>query len=340
MDEQCDLFCVNIGLDKTLAPVIDEFGDTIGRVPITDRNAVWKFLDIVKDSNYKYIVIDIRFEKDLKSEEDSALFNTINKMPNVVVSTHRDTELNEYLTEGDNNIVGMSDIRSTGSSDFSKYEYLQSGRESVALNMYHDLHGKTIKKIGPFFLCNSKLCRNMQFLDLYPSAVNPITSEGRIRYPYLSSQILRFYTAEELCNIVSDKIIIIGDYDTDIHSTYIGDVPGPLLAYEAYNALKEGKHFVSWWTVLISFLFYFSISFIVLNPGSQKRINKLFLNVKSAFLRFVLLLIGWGTILLLFKYLLFWFYGIYMPTLIPSIVFSGIATYKSYRLFEPVNKPH
>ena len=91
-DESGEVLCVNTGVDLQLVPVLDDFGDTIGSAPITDRKALLRFLEIAETANPKYIILDIRFEKGFETDADSALFAKIHTLPRFVFANHRQRE--------------------------------------------------------------------------------------------------------------------------------------------------------------------------------------------------------------------------------------------------------
>jgi len=55
------------------------------------------------------------------------------------------------------------------------------------------------------------------------------------------------------------KYVLIGDFDEDLHGTYIGDVPGPMLSFISYKFLKDGKHIFSIPLFLLLLLIYTTI---------------------------------------------------------------------------------
>ena len=70
-----DVLLINVNYDKTLVPVHDEFGVPMGRTDITDREKLLQFLQAAeKNGNYKYILLDIFFEKGYSTPFDSLLF--------------------------------------------------------------------------------------------------------------------------------------------------------------------------------------------------------------------------------------------------------------------------
>ena len=338
-----DAMYVNVGVDKELVPVTDEFGDTIGCKDVTDRKKLLKFLELASHSKYKYIFLDVRFEKGLDSESDYALFELIKSLPRFTFSTHRRDSEYEIADSSLLTKSAMSDYRGNMFTGFSRYEYLQEGSESTALRMYRELTGKTIEKNGIVYVSDGALAYNMQFIPLPVGLSLKYSDEGEVIYPYLGSQIMNMHSEEELLDMMNDKIIVIGDFDNDIHQSYVGDIPGPMIHYYAYLALMRGAHKVRLDYLIILFVIYFLIvrnllgyrnvlhQFIHLNKITDYIRSKIpdkvisFMRISSPFTRFVISLMGFGFVLSVLKILLYHIWGFSFITVIPAVVFTVIS---------------
>lgn len=310
------LFAVNVALEKELATVYDEYGDSAGCAAITNRAILNRFLNELSATDYRYIIMDVRFDRGLTTESDSALFANMSRMPRLVFSRHADAEqsVHELAPAHKGAYADYKHIRQAG---FSRYEFIQDGRESVALRLYRELDGGDIAERTPLFFDRNHLCYNTQFVDIPRAMLDRYDSNFEIRYPYLGSQILSETSAPDLPRLVKDKIVVIGDYDNDLHSTYVGDIPGPLLSYYAYLTLHEGRHIVNVWVMLIMFVLYALISYKLL-------IGRQWLSFKRPILVFVASLIGWGVVLNVLKILLYITLSMSISILLPTLLFSSI----------------
>lgn len=337
-DDFDDVMIVNTGIDKALVPVMDEFGDTIGHTPITDRDSLLKFLKIVEVSDPRFVFMDIRFEAGLVSENDSALFSTINSIPNILISDHREVDGYTLYDESLNEKTGMADYRSNMFSGFSRYEYIQEDKESMALKAHRLLTGTGMERYGPLYFSGHSLAYNMRFLPL-PSNITVSRGEmGQVRYPYLSSEVLGMHSAEELGEMMKDRIVIVGDFDNDIHQTYVGNVPGPLLHYYAFKLLEKGEEKVSILYVVILFVVYSLVIYWIL--GNDNLLDRLIVRLKisAPVTIFLFSLLGWGTLLWLIKILLYFSLGISFIASIPAIVFSFVDFSKSLYAKKKITK--
>ena len=94
---------INVAYDKQLINLCDSNNIPLGNIDITNRRSLIKFLRLLKkDASYKYIFLDVRFEKgyddnslfdasdSLQKTVDETLFSEIIHTPRLVVATHDD----------------------------------------------------------------------------------------------------------------------------------------------------------------------------------------------------------------------------------------------------------
>lgn len=290
-DSVDDAFFINISYDKQLVDYVYDNGNLIGKKDITDRAALLKFLQVAKKTNtYKYIFLDIRFEKGTSAPEDSLLFSTLASMRDVVYSKHSDIVNLEFSNTPK---AAFNDYFTTiVTTNFTRYQFLQNGTESVPLKIFLDTHpnNSTIKKTGWFYFADGKLCHNSPFVRIGKDFRDIPTETGEMPYYDLGPLLLDVYDESDWAIEMNDKIVIVGDFINDMHDTYRGLQPGPYLVYLAYKELENGKHYVSWLFILFTYALYFIISLFILNNIS---LAKYFSFLKSRILVFVANLFGY-----------------------------------------------
>ena len=341
--DESDVTYVNLSKDKMLVPQTDEWGDTIGNDAITNRENLLQFLELASITNYKYIFLDVRFGHGDVTSFDSALFAKIKSMPNLVIATHRTSD--DYAI-ADSSLLfktAYADYRHAIHAGFSRYEFLQDGHRSVALQMFHDIDHHDIKKHWYGYTCDDgHLCYNSKYIPLSdnifhfsPIETQDNTSVDAVRYYYLGADILnpRFFTEEEvITSLLNDKIIILGDFDNDIHDTYIGDIPGSIIPLVAYKYLKSDMHELSWIYVGFLFFLFFAITFVML---TIRNIAAIF--VESSLWHYLLSLMGIAALFFIIKILFYIFFSISMIMIVPTIVYHIIGNLSTYRnLFKKI----
>lgn len=329
-DEEDDVVFFNVGFDKQLVAIRDEFGDSIGNTAITDRSVLMKFLDIAERADYRYIFLDVRFEEGETTAVDSSLFQKLKDMPRVVISTHSQDGGYQIADSSLLPKAAFADYFSTYFSGFTSYSYLQDDKESVALRLFRDLDGGDVVRWGPLFFSNGRLCNNMQFLMFRDEDVLDPEAQRSIYLPF-GGEILRMDTEEMIAGQMDGKIVVVGDMDNDIHSTYAGDVPGPLLNIRAYDYLRKGRHCVNPFAMILLFAVYAVISFSILysHPGSDSGIirNQM---LRHPLLSFFCLALGWSFVLFVLKILFFNIFKISILIAVPSAVFSALSMPNNY----------
>lgn len=325
-----DLVAVNVAYDMTLAETYNEFGEPIGFTPITDREKLTRFLKIASQADYRYIFVDVNFPYDLTTSADSALFSQINNMPNIVVSAHR------YNAEGDDEFechpalspdkLAYADYRLIKGNSFSRYEFLQDGKESVALRMYRDLNQGAIDDRIFGYTDHGRLCYNTQFITLPKRILLSEKETGEIRYPYLTGHFFARHSDEELARMLDGKVIVIGDYDNDMHDTLIGPVPGSMLSYYAYKSLADGKHRVNWWLQMFMFCLYMGLGYWILSATAVSEARWSNRRRQTFTTNIFLYFMGTGVFLGAVDMMIYFIFADSYIIIIPTIVFTLLST--------------
>ena len=245
---------INTSYDKQLVSFyVDQVSklDQIGNTSISDRSRLLTLMrKLSEDTTYKYVLLDISFEEGFETEYDSALFATILSMPRLVVPSHTDGKIVPELIQKN----AIADYSSTMiESDFVKYPYYYGTQKSVALKMYEDLTGHSIVKKGPFFFDGMRLARKSIFV-VFEVFANNYLNIGTLCDEYLDDVDF------------SDMFVVVGSFnDDDIHSTYVGKMPGSVINLNAFFSLLHNHHkvsiFVAFFYLLI--IYYFSLKTIM-----------------------------------------------------------------------------
>lgn len=329
----------DMSYDKELAPVVDMvFGDTVGSRVVTSRPRLLQMLEELNGASYRYLFIDVRFESADRTDCDSALFAALRKTPRMSVSTHRSGSGYEIADTALLQCAGYSDYRHIYFDGFSHYELLQDGNPSVAARMYECLDGVHLKSLGGvLYTSDGRLCYNNVFLPLTDIGFGherggEEPSEGMVEQSRLTlgHQVLDMMLPEEIHALVSDKIVLVGDFENDVHDTYVGEVPGPVLAYAAYKELHAGHHLVSWGYLLSLFAIYTLIGFCMMlkSPLYDMVLDHYRINIWQ--LRFGLSLIGYGSMLMMAMLGCYLLWGMSLNIKVPCWVFGTLALCLSF----------
>lgn len=265
---------INVSYDKILRPYrAGDFDEVQGRVGVTDPHKLYKLLsELKKNDNYKYIILDVFFEKGLSLSEDSLLHNLILNTPWLVIPNHTNREIaNPSLLAKS----GIADYKvNFAERDFVKYPFIVDGQPSMALKMYEELSGKKINKKGLIYHENGRIVRNAPIL-IFETGISHLSKfDGELKTWYnLGFELLDDSIADTgekgekilygNTDFTKNKYIVIGAMDMDdIHNTYLGEISGPVIHLNAFLTLDKGKHKYSYLMLICMFITFFVLTFL------------------------------------------------------------------------------
>lgn len=257
---QDELLLVNVSYDKVLVEKKDSTTDEVkGNIDITDRGKLLRLMEALKrEGNYKYVVCDVQVFNEFKTEHDSALYATLSSMPRVVVPlTCSRKELPRELQGVAYN--SQYDVIYDNTS-FLKYQILRDNAQTLPLKMACELDSVRYRSYcnGLIYTMNGHLCVNAPIADIVVNYRNYVDDDGVVVINDLGNDILPVLDMG-VEGLFKDRIVIIGDcMENDMHDTVAGTVSGPIILYNVYRMLVEGKNIVSEWVlVIIAFLYAF-----------------------------------------------------------------------------------
>lgn len=276
------VFFVNVTYDKELRPVREEYDVPAGRTQITDRHKLLRLLRYLKEKDdYKYILLDVFFGDDVHTEWDEALYATIDSMQRIVIPYHNDEEI------ADRRLLkkaGLADYFTTFlESDFVKYPYLCDTSKSIPVKMYEDITGRSIKKHGIFYTDGWRLVRSSIVLTFDLQANKTYADNGEKIWYNLGMDLLGDSIQE--WNEVGDsllykqpemthgKYIVIGSFKgDDMHATFLGEMAGAAINFNAFISLLNGHHIISATLAIVLLFAFFLLSYLTL---SRKQLKEL-----------------------------------------------------------------
>ena len=329
VDEELDsaLF-INVSYDKQLVEHRDADGESLGKTDVTDRTKLLELLKMAEEANnYKYLILDVRFEEGNYQSGDDAIFNQLKRMKRVVVATHRDITTPAGFPSSKS---AFADYYSTiTATNFERYEYMNDGKPSVPLFAYEEMTGKGMEEMGCFVTSDGRLCQKSLFLKFPSVHFDKVMANGDQRYYELGRDMLGDLQ-EDFGEMAEGRVIVIGNFVEDMHDTYIGMKPGPYILYKALRSLERGDHLVNWWHQLLWGFVYFLISCLLfVRTPIWSRIQFL-RNSHSKMLHFCMTFVGCTMLITLMNIALF-SDGHVHSVLFPSLYFSLLKYIITYR---------
>lgn len=332
---------VNVAYDKTLvdyeAPLYgpDNRDETFpaGQLAITDRSKLLRFLSVADSlGTYRYILLDVRFEDEVESDSVSRrLFDLISGMDNLIFARHETGRLDP---EAPREKTALGDYYTTLTvAGMVKYPVLKfdsisdSYEPSLGAQMYADLQGHRLSKSGLLTFDDGRLCRRSIY-PTFPVRLASWASDSEefgpvLQYLNLGVDILDMADPEATIEeMIRDRIVIVGDFDDDVHLTFIGNQPGALVNLNSYIALCRGDHLVNWWGSLALFAVYFLISLTIFSRFNLSRRITWLRSPRLGFIRFIISFIGYSLILTLIAAAIYLAFGLIFSIAFPSLYFS------------------
>lgn len=293
-----EVLFVDVSGIKTTIDGVNAFGEPspYHREVITDRAHLAAFFGLVNRfrEDVRFVICDILFEK--PTPADSLLQQQVDRLGDRLLAVSHLASENEHLTPILDIPFAPATYRASDGM-FLKYPLLLGDSLKTApVVLCERLQQQQFRKGAGFF----------HYFDHHPCLPSPIidfkvrpadfrtgTAPGEAVFTIFDiGTILEsqdFMTDDDLAAYFKDRIIVLGDFETDIHETPFGEMPGPLILYNTYLTLAAGEHLLSPVWVLLLFGGYFFLSYRILaevdihtpawlTPVFKSRMGRLVLN--------------------------------------------------------------
>lgn len=312
-----EIVFVNTAYDKVLVRCAEGSRRT---EPISNRQHLADFLNSAKiANNYKYIVVDLDFSLSGKDtiddmpETNRELVNALLSMDRVLIPMPRkngaEVELIDPRLDSISGIASYSISSIKGDCDKIMLE--KDGRKSIPVLLAEQMSGKQLKHWGIFYYSFGGLCRGN--VSPVPIAQDDDNNQMEFNNGIVGSKIetvdigLLNYP-QDVADFIQDRIVFIGDFVGDMHSTYSGNEAGPTILAEAYACIMDGKIHIRWYVELILLIVYMIALYL-----STKDISNIIARIIFNGISFI----GFP---ILIKFIFSYCFGIHYDITIPTII--------------------
>lgn len=329
-----DLFLINVAYDRALVDVNDEFGLSKGNIDITDRKKLSELLRQLKNSDYKYIILDVILTDEYHTNEDSTLFGLISSMDNIVIAKSETTRLADDRLDGKARYSDYS--TNILESDFVKYEFIRNGEPTLPYQVYLDLNGDRITNWCGLYFFKGRLA-NKSVILRYPVRLwntlnidNDAEDHAQVQYYNLGSDLLDIGT--DIPSKAKDKIVVIGDFsENDMHDTYLGKIAGPVINLNAYYALVNDNLTMPYGEIVFIILLYTLIWYLIFKRKSVISAVPYFRKKHSDLFNLIISFVSVGVLLMAISGLMYIIFGLDMRIFIASVVFAAYDNWLKYK---------
>ncbi len=261
------LLLIDVHDDKTLVTLYDEDSLKYGTEIAVNHAHLYRLLqDLHKADNYRYIVLDVFLDDEISQSDDSALYQLITSMPRIVVARSSQPLADSCLYSK----AGTAQYSTTlWENDFVKYTYIINEQRSMPLFMYEELTGRRIEQKGTF-LCEEGNLVQRNVILTYNIVWNNRLSDRRLYSDMLCEEDPDASTIQPSKS--DGKYVLIGDFKSDIHNTFLGEMPGAIINFNAYCSLLNGHHRISLWYLFNLYVVFVLLVFLTIHRIKFSRI--------------------------------------------------------------------
>lgn len=247
------LLLIDVHNDRQMMPV----GDSDIMEPVVNHDHLYRLLhELNEHGNYRYIMLDVFLDDEICQPRDSALYNQIANMPRIVIPRRRNSQPNNIISSK----AGLAQYNTAlWESDFVKYPYIIDDKKSMPLLMYEEITGRHIRSWGGMLIDggpvrksailtydikeDKRLMKNLYYLDMMVDTDDSMLSTDDVR----------------------GKYVLIGDFKADRHNTFIGEMSGTIINFNAYVSLLHGLHQIFTPMLIYLYIFIYILVWITLH---------------------------------------------------------------------------
>lgn len=317
---------INTGKDLALTEDSAEYGN----VTISDRSKLQQFLQNINQLPKQplYTVLDLQFyyHNSADPSVDSLLEATITRNKRLLIPVVKDADGN-YKDPIFLSTYAYSDYITFGSG-FNKFRILNhSPMKSIPILLHEKVDKAVYKDYFFFATCNGKLCLSAIWPHYYLTEpeVRANAKPAESQFYNLGEVLLDMEgNAANYKSFFEDKILVIGNFEGDTHSTPVGKMAGSVLLANIYLSLLNNHHIVNplYLLILLSVLSYLSyFAWFSQVPKIKIDLKYFFSSYLQKFLKSYISYFGGMLLLSLIALLIF---DIQIALFLPSLILSGI----------------
>jgi hypothetical protein len=253
--------CVFIDVSKTKM-LISNDSTSLEHEIITNTEMLAEFFEYItkKKIQVKYVFCDIIFGVKDSTKYDQRLKKAANCLGEKFLTIDTELDSEGLFKKNRLNLRSANAMVRVFQNNLYKIPLYNNEKDTfVPLKMYHDIEKG---KFSRHFLYTYSYNEGISFNTIIPKLY---LKKSDIEEPYIKFGLGEFVqdtreigentlANDYFINSLNNKFILIGDFESDIHNTYLNQQPGTLILFNIYWNLKQKKHIVP-----ILYLFVFQI---------------------------------------------------------------------------------
>lgn len=334
---------INTGKDLELVEDTVDYGN----ITVSDRTKIYQLVKLINGTSQKplFTVLDIQFyyPYSINPQIDTLLGQELGKNKRLIIPVLKNAN-GEYKKPLYDAQYASSDYRTFGIR-FNKFKILnQESIKSIPVRLDELVNNSIYKDRWLFATCNGKLCLSAIWPGYYLNndnimATENVTTLENIRKEdggknkkkvftqyYNLGEILLLDLEADLENaskFFKNKIVIIGNFQEDIHITPVGKMSGPVILANIYLSLLNKQHIISYGFLFTLLIAFSALSYVAWFSKMPKlKVNeKLLPSYLSKFIRKYVTYLG---CMFLLSFISIFFFNVQVVLLLPSFIFAEI----------------
>ncbi len=291
------------------------------KIEITNREQLSQLLALMapyKDE-IRLVVLDMLF--DYPSEKDSLLQQQFHFFAEKVVGA-------SHLESGDKYIKPVLDLPfalatyTSAAGMYFKYPVMFNGRKTLPTVIYEKVSGNKITRGSLFYRDGKKLSLKAPITDfkvrMEDFKVGNDLSESNYALHHLATltTLGPLMDEQDREKLFAGKLIIVGDFNNDMHKTAFGIMPGLLIVYNAYLTLLHNENVINPVWLLLMIIGFSWISFRLLKGKGFTLLDLVKRKFKSGWILFLLDSLDEMLFLVVLTFISYLFFNIHINILV------------------------
>ena len=260
-----EIIFIDVSKSRYLIPLDEE---AIENDVVTNRNYLAELFTLLtaNDNQVRYVLCDVFFN--MPTPDDSMLMQSVAGLKDkfLCIDTYTDNRLDKNLLGARSATASLHLHRNV----VYKIPYFGLyGETLVPFKMYTDLEKVEFRKNFLFTWFSGKgLSFNNQIND-YPLRSSDFTNGNYIKIGLGELVSVLSLSPEVFNRFLQNRYVLIGDFENDIHPTYLNRQPGTLIFFNAYLHLVLNRHILSVWYLVILYIFLYWIVWLQADKRSH-----------------------------------------------------------------------
>lgn len=325
---------VFINTGKDLALVDDTTGS--GNTAVSDREKIYQFLHFVDSLQKKplFTLLDLQFyfRYSTNPRIDTLMQNELDKSSNLIIAILPDEKnKNVYKQPLYKAHYGYSEYGSYASG-INKFRIINKASiHSIPVIMDETINHAVYKNHGLFATCNGHLCMSAIWPSYYLNDQdlkdNKYTPQSQ--YYTLGDLLTGISTSPaDYAKIFENKILMVGNFEQDTHSTPVGTLAGSVIVADIYLSLLNHHHILSYWFLILSWVVFSALSYMAWFskvPEVKLRFNFIF---SPHLVNFIKSYISYFGCMFFLSAIALFVFNIEIALFLPSFIFSLIEYFR------------